>query len=275
MTYASVMVSLTLGRSNTHALSAAVAVAQQCGAGITGVAACRPIEIACRDYAVPAAIYEEDRKQTARQMKAAEIEFHEATANLQGPTEWCCRTTALPLADHLLRQARGADLIVAGAAPANVALDITRQVDVCDLVMSAGRPVLLVPDSAAPTRFECILVAWKDTREAQRAIADALPLLATCRHVSVVEIASPDELRDANAGVEEIARWLGRHQTKAVVKVALSCGSNAKQLQTIIREVGADLVVAGAYGYKRERGWVLGGVTADLLAGDRCVLFAH
>jgi nucleotide-binding universal stress UspA family protein len=224
---------------------------------------------------VPAAIYEEDRKQAARQMKAAEIEFHEAMANLQGPTEWCCRTTALPLADHLLRQARRADLIVVGAAPANVPIDVTRRVDVCDLVMSAGRPVLLVPDSAAPIRFERIFVAWKDTREAQRAIADALPLLATCRHVSVVEIASADELPDAKAAMQEITRWLGLHHVKAEAAVTLSRGANAKQLGAIVREAGADLVVAGAYGYKRERAWVLGGVTAHLLAGDRCVLFAH
>ena len=275
MTFATVIVNLTLGRSNAHVLGAAVAVAQQCGAGISGVAACRPIEIACRDYAVPAALYEEDRKQTARQMKAAENEFHEAVAKLLGSTAWCARTTALPLADHLLRQAKGADLIVVGAAPPNVPLDVTRQVDVCDLVMSAGRPVLLVPNNTIPKRFERILVAWKDTREAQRAIADALSLLATCPHVSVVEITPPEELAEAKAGMGEVMRWLGQHQVKAEATVTLSCGANAKQLRTIVRDVGADLVVAGAYGYKRDREWVLGGVTADLLAGDRCVLFAH
>jgi nucleotide-binding universal stress UspA family protein len=269
------MVNLTLGRSNAPVLGAAVAVAEQCGAGITGVASCRPIEVACRDYAVPAALYEEDRKQAAAQMKAAEIEFEEAVAGLHGPTEWCARTTVLPLADHLLQQAKGADLIVAGMAPTNVPVDVTRQVDVCDLVMSAGRPVLVVPNDVAPRRFERILVAWKDTREAQRAIADALPLLATCPHVSVVEITPSEELVAARTGLEEITRWLGQHQVKAEATVTPSYGANAKQLRTIARDGGADLIVAGAYGYKRDREWMLGGVTADLLAGERCVLFAH
>lgn len=275
MTYATVMVNLTLGRSNADVLATAVAVARQCGTGLTGVAACRPIEIACRDYAVPAAVYEEDRKQAALQTKAAETEFHEALAALPGPTEWHARTTALPLADHLSRQARGADLIVVGAAPADVPLDVTRQVDLCDLVMGAGRPVLLVPNGVAPKRFERILVAWKDTREAQRAVADALPLLAACPHVSVVGITPPEELAAARAAMEEVMRWLEKHRVRAEATLPLSSGANARQLRTIARDDRADLVVAGAYGYRREREWVLGGVTADLLAGDRCVLFAH
>lgn len=196
VSYATVMVNLTLGRSNAAALAAAVAVAEQCGAGIRGVAACRPIEIACGDYAVPSPLYEEDRKQMARQTKAAEIEFREAVAGLRGPIDWHARTTVLPLADHLSREARGADLIVAGVAPAERALDPTRQVDACDLVMAAGRPVMLVPTAAkTPRRFERIVAAWKDTREAQRAIADALPLLAACPHVFVVQIAPLRNLR--------------------------------------------------------------------------------
>ncbi|MBY0319693.1 MAG: universal stress protein [Reyranella sp.] len=275
MTYATVMVNLILGRSNAHALAAAVAVAEQCGAGIIGVAACRPIEIACPDYAVPAALYEQDRKQAAQQMTAAEIEFHEAVDRLNRATEWHARTTALPLADHLLRQARGADLIVTAAPPPNVPLDVTRQVDIRDLVMGAGRPVLFVPNRPPPKRFDRILVAWKDTREAQRAIADALPLLVDCPHVSIVEITSPEELAAARIGMAEVMRWLGHHQVRAEAMVTLSSGANARQLHTIARNAGADLVVAGAYGYRREREWTLGGVTADLLAADRCVLFAH
>ncbi len=275
MTYATVMVNLTLGQSNAHVLGTAIAVAKQCGAGITGVAACRPIEIACRDYAVPAVLYEEDRKQSARQIKAAKIEFQEAVAGLHGPTEWSARTTVLPLADHLSQQARGADLIVAAMALPKVPADVTRQVDVCDLVMSAGRPVLVVPNGVAPSRFERILVAWKDTREAQRAIADALPLLATCPHATVVEITPSEEIAVATTRLGEITHWLGRHQVKAEARVTPSCGANAKQLRTIARDGGADLVVAGAYGYKADHEWVLGGVTADLMAGERCVLFAH
>jgi nucleotide-binding universal stress UspA family protein len=135
--------------------------------------------------------------------------------------------------------------------------------------------VLLVPNRTAPKRFGNILVAWKDTREAQRAIADALPLLAACPHVQLVEIAPPEERSAAETRMREIMRWLGHHQVRAEATVTLSSGANAKQLRTIARDARADLIVAGAYGYRREREWVLGGVTADLLASDHCVLFAH
>lgn len=275
MTYATVMVGLTLGRSNANALGAAVAVADQCEAGIIGVAASRPIEIACRDYAMPAALFEEDRKQVAEQTKAAEIEFRDAVAKVHRPTEWRARTTVLPLADHLTLQARGADLIVVEAPPTDRELDVTRQVDIRDLIMAAGRPVLLVPNRAPPTRFERILVAWKDTREARRAIVDALPLLARCSHVCLLQIAPPEELATTRADVADIVRWLDLHKVRAEPTITLPQGANSTQLRTIARDVAADLVVAGAYGYKRDRQWVLGGVTADLLAGDRCALLAH
>jgi nucleotide-binding universal stress UspA family protein len=73
----------------------------------------------------------------------------------------------------------------------------------------------------------------------------------------------------------EVSRWLGQHRVQAETTVTLPCGANARQLQTIARDAGADLVVAGAYGYMRGREWILGGVTANLLAADRCVLLAH
>ncbi len=73
----------------------------------------------------------------------------------------------------------------------------------------------------------------------------------------------------------EISRWLGAHRVQAETLVTLPCGANARQVQTIARDAGADLIVAGAYAYRREHEWVLGGVTASLLAGDRCVLLAH
>lgn len=275
MTYAAIMVNLTLGHSNTGALGAAVTVATHCGASLAGIAASRPIEIICGDYAVPAVLYEEDRKQGARQTKLAEAEFHAAVAGLQTPTSWQATTTVIPLADHLSLHARAADLIVVGASSRDVPIDITRQVDLCDLIMGAGRPVLVAPSVQAPGRFRRILVAWNDSREARRAISDALPLLTDDSRTSVIQITSTDDLSAAKTGMEEVKRWLERHRVHVDASVVPARGANAKQLRAIAHDVGADLIVAGAYGYRRTREWVLGGVTTDLLAGDHCVLFSH
>ena len=78
MTYASLMVSVPLGRSNDALLRVTARLAERFRSGVIGVAACRPIQAVCSDYAVPARLFEEDRKQIAIQLKAAEAEFRAA-----------------------------------------------------------------------------------------------------------------------------------------------------------------------------------------------------
>src|SRR6187551_3958734 len=66
--------------------------------------------------------------------------------------------------------------------------DTTRQINAGDLVLRAGRPVLIVPPGAEFLRLNSVVIAWKDTREARRAVNDALPLLHKAREVIVVEL---------------------------------------------------------------------------------------
>lgn len=275
MTYTTLMVNLVLGQSNAHLLDATIRIAAKFDAGVIGLAACRPIQTVCRDYTVPAVVFEEDRKEIARHAKAGELEFRRAVADLKGPIEWRTHTTIFPLADHLSHQARSADLIVVGTEPGDRQCDETRQPDICDFVMRVGRPVMLVPARATMNGFDHVLVAWKDAREAQRAIVDALPLLKASTKATVVEIADDEVLADARSSVAEVISWLGRHGVRADAKVAMSNRANASQLDAIASELGADLIVAGAYGYSRQGQWVLGGVTSELLAGDRCAIVAH
>jgi nucleotide-binding universal stress UspA family protein len=276
MTLATVMASLTLARPNTNVLEIAASAADKLGAGVIGLACCRPIQVVCRDFAVPASLFEEDRRQIARQSEAVELEFRAAMARLKGRKEWRARTTIVPLAEYIADEARGADLIVVGAATGEPSLDPTRQADVRDLVMRVGRPVLVVPDRVSSCSFDRVLVTWKDTREAQRAIVDALPFLRAAAKVTVVEIAPEPERTEIQERLAEIVSWLGSHGVKAEARVVAPNGANAVQLEAIADEMKADLIVAGAYGYSRQDGWVVGGVTSELLAGRRhCALLAH
>ena len=111
MTYASLMVSVAPGRSNDALLRAAGRLAERFRSGVIGVAACRPIQAVCSDYAVPAKLFDEDRKQIALQLKAAEAEFRTALQARAGHLEWRSRTTTSPLSIHLAREARSADLV--------------------------------------------------------------------------------------------------------------------------------------------------------------------
>jgi nucleotide-binding universal stress UspA family protein len=142
--------------------------------------------------------------------------------------------------------------------------------------MQVGRPVLVVPTGAKVIALDCVLVAWKDTRETRRAILDALPLLKKAAHVTLAEIAVEDRLALARKHLEEVVVWLGRHGVKAEGAASLSTGEDASQLYAIAKERGADVIVAGAYGHSRLREWVLGGVTRDLLLrADLCAFVSH
>ena len=114
MTYATLMVPLQLGRANAALLQVVGDLAERFHAGVIGVAACRPLQVVCRESPVPAVLFEEDRKLIDRELKAAEAEFRTVLQSRAGRLEWRPRVTVLPLSDYLAREARSADLVVMG-----------------------------------------------------------------------------------------------------------------------------------------------------------------
>ena len=148
-----------------------------------------------------------------------------------------------------------------------------------DVMRRSGRPVLVVPEgSSATLPPRRVVIAWKPTREASRAVADAMPLLRMAESVDVVVI-DPD-ISEATHGDEpgaDIAAHLARHGLKVnvITRPAMNF-SVAYALLDHARQVGADLLVAGGYGHSRLREAVLGGTTRELLQTTHLpVLFAH
>jgi nucleotide-binding universal stress UspA family protein len=121
-----------------------------------------------------------------------------------------------------------------------------------------------------------VLVAWKDTRETRRAVADALPLLRKASHVTVVTVTGIETPAEAKSRVADVVGWLKHHAVTAVPVVVRSTGDDAAQLQGTARDQDAGVIVAGAYGHSRLREWALGGVTRHLLMhGAGCALLSH
>ena len=119
-----------------------------------------------------------------------------------------------------------------------------------------------------------VLVAWKDVREARRAVFDALPILAAAKEVTIAEIPEQDGHRaDALAHVADVAAWLHRHGIAANTLVPDKAGGVTGQLENIAANVGAGAVIAGAYGHSRLREWVLSGVTRHLATESRRCAF--
>lgn len=275
MTYRAVMAALSPGRDCQGVAGAAIALARQFDAMLLARAYCRPIHCICGDYSVPAALFQEDRRQIERHLKASEADFRAIVSRNDHAGDWQGESSTEPLSERLARESAAADIVVAGVPRVGELPDATRQPDLCDLVMQAGRPVMLVPESSRTAKFDRILVAWKDTREARRAVCDALPLLAKARNVLIVEIHATDAHAAAWQSVARVSRWLARHGIAAEEKVVAGEMANASQLSDLARTYEADVIVAGAYGHNRQGHWALGGITSELLSGGRCVLLSH
>jgi nucleotide-binding universal stress UspA family protein len=159
--------------------------------------------------------------------------------------------------------ARAADLLVAGTD--NTGESRLRTVNPGELVLSAGRPVLFPNERCEPLTGENILVAWKDTREARRAVVDAMPFLVGAREVLVAAVEDDDKFA-VRESVAEVVRFLMRHGVKARSKVIDA--SDRQAPEALLKEAtdcDSDLTVSGGYGHSRLREWIFGGVTRTLL----------
>lgn len=176
--------------------------------------------------------------------------------------------------EALVRLARAADLIV--MSPRHSASKV-RSADAADVVMAAGRPVLVVPEGRHHLRGEVVVVAWKDTRECRRAITDAMPFLRRAREVIIQAVVAPDDVDAAVFEAADVVANLKRHGVNARPAVTPTPPEGVtRELERVARMNGADLIVCGAYGHSRLREWALGGVTDDLINAPDCfVLMSH
>ena len=146
-------------------------------------------------------------------------------------------------------------------------------------VMTSGRPVLAIPFAGEfPTIGERVLVAWNASREAARALNDALPLLLGAKHVTVLAINPQRGLGgQGDVPAADIAQHLARHGMKAEAAHTVAKDiADGEALLSYAADIGADLIVAGAYGHSRARELVFGGVTRTLIAEMTApVLMSH
>ncbi len=178
--------------------------------------------------------------------------------------------------DALAGEARCADLVIIGQQTQG-RHDDQRTLDPGKVLLKLGRPVLLVAPGVASLRAEHVVVAWKDTREARRAVLDAIPFLRVARRVSVVEVCDRDEKENALARINDVVRYLQRHKIKADPRPILHRDrSDANHLFQFALDEGADLLVAGAYGHSRLGEWIFGGMTREILSSSPlCCLMSH
>ncbi len=276
MSYKTLLVHLELNGDNDGVLKIAGELAARFQARVIGIAAAQPIRILYDEGWTSGEVINRDREDLNRDLAACEAQFRGA---LQGSTQdiaWRSAITFAPLADYIAEQACGADLIVTGKEIGGSLLDDNRRVHMGDLVMQAGRPILLVPRGISTLPMRHAFVAWKESRESRRAVMDALPLLEVAGEVGVLEITSQQDCPYALARVQDVAMWLQQHKISAAPLVVSAKGNEVGCLHAELLNRKCDLLVAGAYGHNRLGEWIFGGVTQDLLLSpDFCVLISH
>jgi nucleotide-binding universal stress UspA family protein len=278
MTYATVMVCLALDKSNDARLEVAGQLAERFEAGIVGIAAAQfapPLYFT--DGEVAQTLIDQGEASIRTRLSELQAEFRAAAECRSKRVEW--RSAVDFPARFILQEARCADIIVSGGHGGALS-DAFALATPKDLVMQAGRPLLAVPDGVNWLDLRSILVGWKDTTEARRAVADSLPLLRKAKEVTVAEVLERGDHRSAaTSRVKDVVAWLSRHGVSAVEHVSENDSDSRDtgiQIDDIAGQVGAGLIVAGAYGHSRFRELVLGGMTEHLLTQSaRCVLLSH
>ena len=275
--YKSILVHYDVGKTAPARLETAIEIAGTFGAHIACLYALSAVPEPSAGYEATQIVREGQQRMRAEMLAEARHGYDECLRRTGFErAEW--RTSAADALDAVALQARYADLVVIGQQnaewPSGVRRDFERSVP-----LAVGRPVLVVPYAfeRRPIGHQ-VLVAWNASREAARAVMDALPLLERASHVHVV--AFQPEKSGAAHGEEpgaDIALYLARHGVKVTVSrydaPDVDIGS---QLLSRAFDLSADLIVMGAWGHSRLREFVLGSVTRTLLESMTVpVLMSH
>jgi nucleotide-binding universal stress UspA family protein len=271
VTYQSIVVYLDLEQTNESVLRITSDLAENFKSRVIGITAAFPNMPIHSHGKIGSSVRDADYEELKQAIARCESRFHATLEIIGNSSEW--RSDAAYPADFLAAEARAADLLIVGWHEKGTVFLKHQSLDIGDAVMKAGRPILVVPPRKTSLALNCVLIAWKDTAQARRAISAALPLLKRAQSVMIVEIVADDrEIEAATRRVADVAKWLQSHKVTASASAELSCGDDGSHLDAIASESGVDVIVAGAYGHGRLREWTFGGVTSHLL--HRSSMFA-
>jgi nucleotide-binding universal stress UspA family protein len=267
MKYTSLLVHVEPGAEADGRLQVACGLAARFDAMLIGIGAAMfemPVVDPTGFAPIDAELISSERQSLEAELEECAKKFHKAAAARNLRTKWHS-DLEFP-ADMVCRHARSADLLIIGRGASPTTASPQHAINPGDVLMRAGRPVLIVPPGVSDLRLDHALVAWKDTREARRAIADSIGLLAPAGKVAVVAICPESEAEAAGKEIADVEAYLARHTIAAARQVRpVSHERATDEILQAAQQLQSDLIVAGAYGHARMREWVFGGVTHDLL----------
>ncbi|RQH05811.1 universal stress protein [Paraburkholderia dinghuensis] len=278
MSYKTLLVHLDTSNRVQARLEIALRLARRFDAHLTGLfATFVPDPREFRVMAGSASWFETHRKLREEQRGAAERIFRAELLRAGVEGDWIAASQDAE--QSVITHSRYADLIIVGQSdpddPETYVADRFPET----VVLTSGRPVLVVPYAG---RHEAVgsraLVAWNGSREASRAVHDAMPFLARAERVTVVRINTPGSPVPVRAPGTDITQTLARHGANVdIVEISNdideTCGD---ALLSLAADEAYDLVVMGAYGHARWKEQVVGGVTRTMFdSATLPVLMSH
>ena len=279
MTYRSIFVHVDDSDQTDLRLEAATRLARHYPAELTGAYIVSTRDLTPTESALlPADLVKARMGTVAQAQKDAEHRFRKA-ASAAGIKSVQWRAPAGDPVGAAVMQARYSDLAVVGQ-PVRKGPDAAFSAELANaVVMDSGRPVLFVPYiGAGKTLGERILIAWKDSRESARAVADALPFLKDAKAVLAIAVEPRDEesVQDYVSD-KAVEGFLRRHDVDATVNRMVAPDiASGEFLLSRAADFGADLIVMGGYSRPRLSRLVWGGVSNLMLESMTVpVLMSH
>src|SRR5580704_11358270 len=272
-----IIVNLSIAKAGGAVADYAVSVASALQAHLAGIAFIYDpiIPMSGAGY-IPAEVIETQQADNEAAAKSAIGRFSEAVRREALSAEPLTLTASLAGAGaQFARIARRFDLAIVGQAePETSPID---EIIGETTLFESGRPTLMVPYiQKTPLKLDNVMVCWDGSRQAARAIGDAMPFLAKAGRVEIVIVTNERGKQDEIEGAD-IGEHLARHNLKVEVNRISGGGIDvADALLSHVADSGADFMVMGGYGHSRLREFVLGGVTRSLLNSRTVpVLMAH
>jgi nucleotide-binding universal stress UspA family protein len=285
MTYRTILVSLNEITRLPQLIAAAITVATAQGSKgrsshVSGLYVVPAVQIyPAMGMDAPVQIFDGNHAYFVENKKKVVDAFTDAMTRAGLPFDCQAVESNLPaIGQDVLEHARCADLTIVSATdetqPSGVEPDFVDQ-----LVMAAGRPVLVLPRRGKGlTQIDNVILGWDGSREAARAAFDALPLLQAASKVRMVTV-DPQKEFGSNRGMvgADIAETMARQGVKVTAEPYTTNGMNSGQaLLQCVADDGAGLIVMGAYGHSRLREYIFGGTTQHVLSKHEVpVLMSH
>jgi nucleotide-binding universal stress UspA family protein len=210
----------------------------------------------------------------ASDAREAREAFSEGVAHRLAETLWF--ETDGDVADGISEHARYADLVIVGQYEWQVPQIVHPSPIAHSVVSRCGRPVLVVPAAVGSISFDRTAIAWDGSREAVRALHDALPLLVLSQSVEIVTIIAPSAVESPD-DAKRLSVHLANHGIKIEgASIQIKAEKEPIALRQQIEKAHYDLLVMGGYSHPMWLEFIFGGTTRSMLLSSKIpVLVSH